>query len=151
MKLSNSFMVSARGISNTSSNPEMVLETMKRTFTHSLKLLRSRHVFDLFSKLCRLKVGTNAVENNCKRACEGLGRNRQRSMVSNVMRWKLADARKCLEKSKWENTHEWRKAKRVLTAHRVRMEYLELWRYEVGVYRTHLSEILRKKVNVLGN
>ena len=67
MKLSNSFMVSARGICNTSSNPEMVLETMKRTMSQSLKLVRCRHVFDLFSRLCRMKIGTNAVENNCSR------------------------------------------------------------------------------------
>ena len=61
MKLSNSFMVSARGICNTSSNPEMVLETMKRTMSQSLKLVTFRHVFDLFSRLCRMKIGTNAV------------------------------------------------------------------------------------------
>lgn len=133
-----------------SSNPEMVLETMKRTFTQSLKLLRSRHVFDLFVRLRRLRVGTNEVENNCKRLCLGLNKNRERNMVMRVMSWKLADARRCLEKARWENTHEWRKAKRVLTTHQVHSEYLRLWRYETGIRKAHLSEILRKKVVLLG-
>ena len=101
MKLSNSFMVSARGICNTSSNPEMVLETMKRTMSQTLKLVRCRHVFDLFSRLCRMKIGTNAVENNCSRLCRGFPRSREREMLVRVMKWKLADARKCLSKAKW--------------------------------------------------
>ena len=32
-----------------------------------------------------------------------------------VMKWKLADARKCLNKAKWENMCEWRKAKPVFS------------------------------------
>ena len=66
MKLSNFFMVAARGICNISFNPEMVLETMKHTMFQSLRLVRCRHVFDLFSRLCRMKIGTNAVKNNCR-------------------------------------------------------------------------------------
>ena len=66
------------------------------------------------------------------------------------MKWKLADARRCLEKSRWENTHEWRKAKRVLTAHQVRSEYLRLWKYKVGIYRSNLSDILRRTGSNLG-
>ena len=75
------------------------------------KLIRCRHVFDLYSRLCRMKIGTNAVENNCSRLCRGFPRSREREMLVRVMKWKLADARKCLSKTKWENTREWRKPK----------------------------------------
>ena len=151
MKLSNSFMVSARGICNTSSNPEMVLETMKRTMSQSLKLVRCRHVFDLFSRLCRMKIGTNAVENNCSRLCRGFPRSREREMLVRVMKWKLADARKCLSKAKWENTREWRKAKPVFSTHQVYREYLDLWKQETSGYKAHLREVLVNKVGTLKN
>ena len=51
LELNNSFMVAAWGISNTSSNQEVILETMKRTMTQALNWIRSRHVFDLLSGL----------------------------------------------------------------------------------------------------
>ena len=137
-------MVSARGISNTTSNPEMVLETMKRAITQSLNLIRSRHVFDLLSGLCRSRIGTNAVENNCKHLCFGLPISREREMVCRVMKWKVVDAGKCLDKSKYENTREWRKAKRVLTTLHVCMEYLTLWRMETNLYRLSLREVKSK-------
>ena len=85
MKLTNSFMVSSRIISNRTSNPEMVHETMKRTMAETVKLLHERYVFDLFTRLCKKKIGTNAMENHCRRICDGLSRGRQRSIFLKVM------------------------------------------------------------------
>ena len=96
-------------------------ETIKRTMTQTLNLSRSRHVFDFLSGLCRSRIGTNAVENNCKRLCFGLPISREREMVCRVMKWKVVDARKCLDKSKYENTCEWRKAKGVATEGQTRI------------------------------
>ena len=59
MKLFSYFMVSARGMCNTSTNPEMVLQTLKRNISQSLKSVKSRHVF---SRLCMMTINTNAVE-----------------------------------------------------------------------------------------
>ena len=61
---------------------------------------------DLLSGLCRSKLGTNAVESNCKRLCLGLPNSLEREMVCRIMKWKVVDARKCLDKSKNENTRE---------------------------------------------
>ena len=59
------------------------------------------------------------------------------------------ESRRCLDKSKYENTREWRKAKRVLTTHHVCMEYLTLWRTETNLYKHSLREVKSKKVTLL--
>ena len=86
MKLTNSFMVSSKIISVRSTNPAMVLETMKRTMTSTMKLMKGRYVVDLFTKLCKKKIGTNSMENHCKRSCTGLSRGRERAMLERVMK-----------------------------------------------------------------
>ena len=67
--------------------------------TQSLNLIRSRHVFDFLSGLCRSKIDNNAVENNCKRFCLGLSKRRERKLLCRVMKWKVADVRKFLDKA----------------------------------------------------
>ena len=149
MKLTNSFMVSANIISNTSTNPAMVLEAMKRTMSSSMKLLKGRYVFDLFTKLCNKKVGTNAMVNQCKRICSGLPRGREQSMLEIVMKWRLQDAKASMFESERENTRIWRDSKRIITAHRVREEYETIWRREKEKYQWHLRGLLRSKVSLL--
>ena len=61
------------------------------------------------------------------------------------------DARKCLDKSKYENTCEWRKAKRVLATHHVCMEYLTMWRMETNLYSHNLREVKSEMVTLLRN
>ena len=78
MKFTNSFLVSCRSISYYTSNLEMVLETMKRAMFSTKKLLHGRYVLDLFSNLCRKKIGTNAMVNQYRRICVGLPENRER-------------------------------------------------------------------------
>ena len=51
MRLSNSFLASARLISNNCSSPSMVYEAMKRTMDKTLIMLQNRYVVDLFTKL----------------------------------------------------------------------------------------------------
>ena len=65
------------------------------------------------------------------------------------MKWKVLDARKGLDKSEFENTREWRTAKRVLTTHHVCMEYLTLWRTKTNLNRHSLREVKSKKVTLL--
>ncbi len=112
-------MVSSRIISNRTTNPAMVLEAMKRTMSSTMKLLRERYVSDLFAKLCKKKIGTNAVENHCKRACEGLSRGHQRSVLTRIMTWKLQDTRSTLNRARRENTRVWRAEKLILREYNV--------------------------------
>ena len=86
MKFTNSFLVSCRSISYNTSNPEMVLETMKRAMFSTKRLLHGRYVLDLFSNLCRKKIGTNSMVNQCKRVCSGLPENRERQLLQNWRR-----------------------------------------------------------------
>ena len=85
----------------------------------------------------------------CLRVCSGLSRSRERTLLEKVMKWRLRDARRSMDEAKRENTRVWREAKRVLSYHRVRDEYLAIWRREKEQYRLHLRELLRSKVSVL--
>ena len=149
MKLTNSFMVSSRIISNRTSNPEMVHETMKRTMAETMKLLHERYVFDLFTRLCKKKIGTNAMENHCRRICDGLSRGRQRSMLERVMKWRLQNARSNMYGARKENTRVWRESKRILRTFGVIGTYVALWRREKEHYQVQLREKLRLKVDTL--
>ena len=61
MKVTNSFMVSSRILSYRTTNPVMVLETMKRTMSSSMKLLKDRYVSDLMSRLCQNERGGESL------------------------------------------------------------------------------------------
>ena len=149
MKLTNSFMVSSRILSNRTPNPAMVFETMKRTMTSSMKLLKERYVFDLFTVLCKKKIGTNAMENHCRRVCSGLSRGRQRSTLERIMKWRLQDARSRMNDAKRENTRVWREAKRHLRIHNVCDGYIAIWRRDKEIYQRQLREKLQSKVSTL--
>ena len=149
MKFTNSFLVSCRSISFNTSNPEMVLETMKRAMFSTKKLLHGRYVLDLFSNLCRKKIGTNSMENQCKRVCSGLSQNRERQMLQRVMNWRRMDAIKDLQQTRRENTRVWREARRVLIAHNICNDYLIIWNQERYLYRIHLRHLLNSKVSHL--
>ncbi len=122
---------------------------MKRTMSNTMKLLKGRFVFDLFAKLYKKKVGTNAVESHCKRVCEDLPRGRQRTLLQRFMKWKHQDARSKLNEARRENTRIWREEKRVLRTWGVLDTYLTVWRREKQRCQTELNNKLRSKINTL--
>ena len=149
MKFTNSFLVSCRVISFNTPNPEMVLETMKRSMFWTKKLLHGRYVLDLFSNLCRKKIGTNTMVNQCRRVCSGLQEKRERQLIGRVMNWRRMDAISELRVCRRENTKVWREAKRILTAHNICNDYLIVWNQEREAYRVHLRQLLNSKLMTL--
>ena len=78
-------------------DPEMVLKTMRPNMARSLSLIKSLYVFNVLSRLCMLKIGTNAVEPNCKHLRFGLPKSPEREKVIRIMKWKTFDACICLD------------------------------------------------------
>ena len=149
MYIPKSFLVSASEISVSCVNPEMVLETMKLTFTTSMKFQQSRYVFDLFSQLRKKNIGTTNVEEACRKMCSRIGVEKRSSLVERSMTWKLRDARQCMRKAQYENTKVWRNARRMLRQQGVCRKYEDLWSRELRKYKEVLCKRRKKKVEFL--
>jgi hypothetical protein len=147
--ISNSFLASATYLSTMSANPEMVLEAIKRTMGRALKLQHSKYVVKLFISLKNKKIGTSSVESLCKRTCRGLPNKRVRSMVQQVMMWRLKDAENQLRSDRYSNTIIWREVKSILITENIVNEYTVLWSLEKGRYEQELIDLCRSKVAFL--
>eukprot|EP00494_Astrolonche_serrata_P008035 UN08069 len=86
---------------------------MKRAMKATLKLQQARYVLDLFQKLKRKNIGTSPVEELSIRICQRLPERRKRTLVNTVMQWKIEDARKSINKTRYDNTKIWRECKPV--------------------------------------
>ena len=149
MYLTKSFLVSASEISVSCVNPEMVLETMKLTFTTSMKFQQTRYVVDLFSQLRKKNIGTTNVEEACRKMCSRIGIEKRSSLVERSMTWKLRDAIQCMKKAQYENTKVWRSARKELRQRGVCRKYEELWSREIHKYKEVLSQRRKKKIEFL--
>ena len=89
MRLSNSFLASARLISNNCSSPSMVYEAMKRTMDKTLIMLQNRYVVDLFTKLRAKNIGTSEITSLCQRACQKLPKGRANTLRNTLLKWTL--------------------------------------------------------------
>ena len=132
----------------------MVLEAMKRTMDGTMNLEHSRYVVDLMTELTRKQIGTSNVESLCNRACDKLGKNRERTMVRNIMMWKLKDAKNVLRNAKIENTKIWRREKRILIDRTtcyatLCYQYIKLWSIEKIRYAKELNNKRKSKVEFL--
>ena len=92
MRLSNSFLASARLISNNCSSPSMVYEAMKRTMDKTLIMLQNRYVVDFSTKLRAKNIGTSEITSLCQRACQKLPKGRANTLRNTLLMWKLKDA-----------------------------------------------------------
>ena len=79
------------------------------------------------TSVIRRKVGTNSVENRCKGICINLPPRRRNTLVNKVKKWKLSDAKKCLQRERFNNTVEWRKGKTVIVDAGVLHDYERVW------------------------
>ena len=140
-QLSNTFLASAHEISSLCTKPEEVLEAMKRAMKQTIKLVHVRYVVDLLQELARRRIGTNSVENGCKDLCKDLPPRRKNALVHKMMKWKLSDSRRCLQREQYNNTKERRKCKAVLTNNGVVQQFEEIWNVE----RRRVVESLKVK------
>ena len=127
----------------------MVLETMKLTFTTSMKFQQTRYVVDLFSQLRKKNIGTTNVEEACRKMCSRIGIEKRSSLVERSMTWKLRDAIQCMKKAQYENTKVWRSARKELRQRGVCRKYEELWSREIHKYKEVLSQRRKKKIEFL--
>ena len=106
-------------------------------------------MLDLFSNLCRKKIGTNSIVNQCKQVCSELSENRERQLLQRVMNYLRMNAIKDLQQSRRENTKVWQKARCILIAHDICNDYLVFWYQEGDLYRVYLRHLLNSKVSNL--
>ena len=151
MRLSNSFLASARLISNNCSSPSMVYEAMKRTMDKTLIMLQNRYVVDLFTKLRAKNIGTSEITSLCQRACQKLPKGRANTLRNTLLKWKLKDATAQLQKSRYENTKTWREVKQTLVSENILAEYEELWSREKNKESKKHKEHLKSKISFLNN
>ena len=148
MIFSNSFLVSAKSITNSCGNPVQVLETIKHTMHTSLQLENARSTVSLLFSLRNKNVGTGEVENCCRRMCSRIvGKNR--ALVKRVMTWKIRDAIRCRNMAQYSNTKVWREARVLLRCEGVLGRYQKLWREEKVACVKKLSVARRGKISFL--
>jgi len=115
----------------------------------NIRLVHTRYVVDLLQDLIRRKVGTDSVENRCKDICINLPPRRRNTLVNKVMKWKLSEAKKCLQRERFNNTVEWRKGKTVIVGAGVLHDYERVWNLEQKRVREELKMKRKRKVRFL--
>lgn len=105
--LSNRCLAEAQQISSECTNTESVYQAIKHTLERTIKLIRSRSIFQLMKQLRFNRIGTEDVENLVRRINEKFTRSRHRQLVCTVMDLKVQDARKSYEHERYLNTRAW--------------------------------------------
>ena len=98
-RCSNTFLASVVKISQKCTKPEEVLEAIKRTMKQNIRWFTPDMLLTCYkTSVIRRKVATNSVENRCKDICINLPPRRRNTLVNKVKKWKLSDAKKCLQR-----------------------------------------------------
>ena len=104
---------------------------------------------DLFVDLKRRHIGTTEVESMSKRICFKLPSKRCRTLVDIIMKCKIDDARKEMNKARYNNTQVWRNNRQHLVDMNIINQFNDVWSFEKEVTRTNLCNKRKKKVDFL--
>ena len=111
--------------------------------------LSRRVVVHLISHLVSKRVPLASVYNGCTKMCKGLGEKKRSMMCNMIMKWKLADAQKHLNKEKRDNTRIWREEKRTLSEEGIEQDFIRIWEEEKEKQIYCLIQKKNKKVSFL--
>ena len=119
---------------------------MKRAMRATFKLLQARY---LFQQLIRKGIGTTPVEELSRRTCHALPHRRTRTLVNIVMQWKIADARKSMNRARSQNTQIWRECKPILRELNILQQFNDIWSMEKQTQTNRLRNLRRRKATFL--
>ena len=149
VNISRIFLASIRTLSNTTPNPEVVYEAMRRVFKTSLEYKHSIYVKRLYTRLRDEKISTTTVQELSQKLCRTLPNYRKKTLIGTINRWKLADAHTQLRKWERKNTETWRSEGKIIRENNLMEEYKRLWRREITKIVEELKEQEEKKVRHL--
>ena len=149
MRSSNHFLAQAYRLSESTRNPQRVYNAMRRAMNDTIKLLKAVYVMDLLDTIVNRGLVLSTVSGQCRKLCRGLRGDKHKVISSQLMSWKLQDAKRVLRETKRSHTQIWREEEAVLNEYNVSERFAIIWEVEKCERRTELKTTKDRKVTFL--